>query len=124
MARAASPATSAARGALPPTGLHELADGAARCPGPRLDEHTPGHDDYSMSESQDFVEVTRMEEDCRAGRCRCPKPLVDGLGGADVEPASRIFGHDDARPRCQLPCDHDLLLITSAEARRWSIGSL
>jgi hypothetical protein len=85
---------------------------AARRRAPRAG---PGHHDDAVGQRQHLVEILGDQQDRRAALARLEQLRVHIGDGADVEPARRLVGEDDARappssarPRisfCMLPPD-------------------
>src|ERR1700674_2363921 len=85
----ANPRSSAASGALAPTGHHQLADRDPRCARRRLQQRAPRHDDDPIRQLEHLVEIAGVEQHRRASRGGRTDPVADRLRGADVEPPRR-----------------------------------
>ena len=138
-ARAATAAPPAARGRSGPPAarrraraLGVLAHAAASCPRPPPVIATPSSssrrvrreltddlalvdDEDPVGEREDLLELERDEQDAPPLVALLDEPPVDELDRADVEPARRLRGDQDARVAVDLAREHDLLLVAAGE---------
>src|SRR5215211_5105237 len=90
----------------------------AGCTAWRLGDHSTRHHEHAMGELHDLIEIGRVKEHSRTGRCSGAKSASNVCGRADVESASAILRYDHSRATRHFTCNHELLLVATAECRR------
>src|SRR5271165_4036819 len=75
----------------------------------------------AVTQSSDFFEICRNDDDAETGRERLVEKAVDFGLGADIDACSGILGDQNAPADPEPPPDDNLLLIASRERLDWQV---
>src|SRR5439155_13128440 len=106
----------------PASGRHQVADVVhrerVRCAIARRaasDDAATEHDDESIRQREQLVEILGDQQDARATLARASQQLARGDGAPDVETARRVEGDDQARLARHLAGEDDALDVTAGQ---------